>query len=88
MANETQPEGTQIGRVFAALEGGAWLTLPELNELTGDAVSSISAQIRHLRKPEFGSHTIIKRRRGAAERGLYEYRLLGSESPPAGGGIT
>jgi hypothetical protein len=76
MSDETQPEGTQLGRVFAALQGGRWLTLPELHNLTGDPVSSISAQIRHLRKPEHGSHTIGKRRRGESRRGLYEYRLI------------
>lgn len=71
-----QHKGTQIGRVFGALQCGTWLTLPELHTATGDPISSVSAQIRHLRKPEHGSHTIIKRRRGQAERGLYEYRLV------------
>ena len=76
MGDATQPEGaTQIERVHNALKGGAWLTLPELHELTGDPVSSISAQIRHLRKPEHGSHVIEKRRRGESRRGLYEYCL-------------
>jgi hypothetical protein len=77
MSNETPPEGaTQLERVYSVLKLGAWLTLPELNELTGDPVSSISAQLRHLRKPEHGSHTIKKRRRGESRRGLFEYRLI------------
>lgn len=76
MSDSTQPEGTQIERVLRALKGGAWLTLPELHTLTSDPVSSISAQMRHLRRPEHGSHVIEKRRRGASERGLYEYRLV------------
>jgi len=80
MSNATQHEGTQLARVFAALKGGEWLTLPELHIKTGDPISSISAQIRHLRKPENGSHTIRKRRRGAAERGLFEYRLIHADS--------
>jgi DNA-binding transcriptional regulator GbsR (MarR family) len=75
MSDVTLHKGTQIGRVYAALQSGDWLTLSELNAVTGDSISSISAQIRHLRKPAYGSHTIKKRRRGAAERGLYEYRL-------------
>ncbi len=70
-----KPLTGQTLRVYRALEGATWLTLPELHELTGDPISSISAQIRHLRKPEFGSHTIKKRRRGAIENGLFEYRL-------------
>jgi hypothetical protein len=68
----------QILRVFEALTSGRWLTLPELHERTGDPVSSISAQIRHLRKPENGSYTILKRRRGRDESGLFEYRLFQS----------
>ncbi len=66
----------QMKRVYDALKGGLWLTLPELHEQTGDPVASISAQVRHLRKPEFGSHVIEKRRRGASEKGLFEYRLI------------
>jgi hypothetical protein len=81
MSNETQLEGaTQLERVHKALKCGAWLTLPELHAATGDPISSISAQVRHLRKPEHGSHTILKRRRGRSEQGLFEYRL--SEQNP------
>jgi hypothetical protein len=84
MSNETQPEGaTQLEQVHKALQGGAWLTLPELNELTGAPVSSISAQIRHLRKAEHGSYEIEKRRRGESRRGLFEYRLI----EPQGAGM-
>jgi len=52
-----------------------WLTLGELRERTHDPEASISAQLRHLRKPRFGSHTIEKRRRGEAGNGLWEYRM-------------
>lgn len=65
----------QTLRVYQALSAGAWLTLPELHRITGDPVASISAQIRHLRKPEFGGHTIDRRRRGIDARGLFEYRM-------------
>ena len=73
---DEQPKSGQILRVFNALRSGVWLTLVELHEQTHDPISSISAQIRHLRKPEHGAHIIKKRRRGAAERGLFEYRLF------------
>jgi len=73
--HDNQPLKGQMKRVYDALKGGLWLTLPELHALTNDPISSISAQVRLLRKPEFGSHAIKKRRRGASERGLYEYRL-------------
>lgn len=72
--------GGQLLRVYRALQSGAWLTLPEIHAQTNDPISSISAQIRHLRKVEHGSHVIKKRRRGAAERGLFEYRLVDSGS--------
>lgn len=69
----------QIQRIFqtmlAASYLGDWLTLAEIRERTGDPEASISAQLRHLRKPRFGSHTVEKRRRGDPARGLWEYRL-------------
>jgi hypothetical protein len=58
------------------LEGGAWLTLLELHNVTGDPIPSISAQVRNLRKKDFGSHTIRKQRRGPSEKGLFEYQLI------------
>lgn len=71
-----RPLSGQLKRVFDALQGGAWLTLPELHTITGDPLTSISAHIRTLRKPEGGSHTIRKRRRGNAASGLFEYKLI------------
>jgi len=69
----------QIHRVHFALEMASWkdqwLTLGELRHRTGDPEASISAQLRHLRKPRFGSHVIEKRRRGDAGNGLWEYRM-------------
>jgi len=69
----------QLLRVYQALLAadffGDWLTLGEIRERTGDPEASISAQLRHLRKPRFGSHTIEKRRRGEAGNGLWEYRM-------------
>lgn len=65
----------QLGRVFDAMRDGAWRTLQEIADLTGDPHASISAQLRHLRKPRFGGYTVEKRRRGLLEHGLYEYRI-------------
>jgi hypothetical protein len=80
---QPKPLAGQIERVYLALSAGQWLTLPEMHQRTGDSVASISAQIRHLRKPENGAHTILKRRRGRTEAGLFEYRLFrtGEGSP-------
>jgi hypothetical protein len=69
--------------MLSAAECGAWLTLHELATLTRYAEASISAQLRHLRKPRFGSFRLEKRVRERAEtstrvarhRLLWEYRL-------------
>lgn len=66
----------QIGRVFALMIDGRWRTLNEISKLTGDPESSISAQLRHLRKPRFGSYSVNRRSRGLREHGLFEYQLM------------
>lgn len=66
----------QLWRVYRDLSRGGWFTLSEIAAATGDPQASISAQIRHLRKPRFGGHTIEKRPRGERSRGLWEYRLI------------
>ena len=65
----------QIQRVFALMTDGRWRTLSEIEEVTGDPAASISAQLRHLRKDKFGSHTVEKRPRGNRKDGLWEYQL-------------
>jgi hypothetical protein len=60
---------------------GAWLTLHELAGLTHYGEASISAQLRHLRKPQNGGFVVEKRLRvGQVVRGteigsVWEYRL-------------
>lgn len=66
----------QHDRIKAAMLDERWRTLDEIAAATGDPAASISAQLRHLRKPRFGSHTVEKRRRGDPALGLYEYRVL------------
>lgn len=66
----------QAKRVFEAMKDGAFRTLAEIEGITGDPQASVSAQLRHLRKRRFGSHTINKRPRGDRENGLFEYQLL------------
>ncbi len=67
----------QILRIYAGMRDGGWRTLGEIEALTGDPQASISAQLRHLRKPRFGAYVVDKRRRGDRERGLFEYRVSG-----------
>jgi hypothetical protein len=52
-----------------------WRTLEEIAQMTGDPAASISAQLRHLRKPRFGGYTVNRRVRGDRARGLFEYQV-------------
>jgi hypothetical protein len=67
--------------LLSATECESWLTLRELSQLTQYGEASISAQLRHLRKPKFGSYVVEKRvRRGVVLRdvehgAIWEYRL-------------
>ena len=71
--------------MLAAADCDTWLTLGELRALTRYGEASISAQLRHLRKMEYGGYEVVKRHRdGAAPahpgtdgRGefVWEYRM-------------
>src|SRR5438552_3057220 len=73
--------------MLSASECGTWLTLEELARITGYPAASISAQLRHLRKPRHGGFQLQKRCRLAAKASmsrvemefahgpLWEYRL-------------
>jgi hypothetical protein len=65
--------GKQLDRVVWAMEDGQWHTLSAVALMTGDPEASVSAQLRHLRKPRFGGHTVERR---YASNGLYEYKLI------------
>jgi len=63
----------QLLRVFSVMRDRTWRSLDEIASATGDPPASVSAQLRHLRKPRFGGYTVEKRNRG---NGLFEYRVL------------
>jgi hypothetical protein len=63
----------QLFRIWECMKDGHWRTLQEIATVTNDPEASISAQLRHLRKPRFGSHEIEKKYLG---EGLYEYKLI------------
>ena len=65
----------QLGRVFALMLDGRWRSLQEIADVTGDPQTSISAQLRHLRKPRFGGHAVEKKRQ-AVLGGTWLYRLV------------
>lgn len=51
-------------------------TLPEIELATHYPQASISAQLRHLLKPQFGGYVVEKRRRNIASGGgTWEYRV-------------
>ncbi len=84
---DNKPLLNQIQRIYMVMEPGQWSTLEEIAAMTGDPAASISAQLRHLRKPRFGSFEVQRRARGGR---LYEYRLVvkdaGSTAPTSKGG--
>jgi hypothetical protein len=67
--------------MLAAGKYGAWMTLRELGRLTRYGETSISAQLRHLRKANGGGYVLDKRVRKAEVIGaeehfvVWEYRL-------------
>jgi hypothetical protein len=62
----------QLLRIWSVMQDGRWRSLSEISELTGDPQASVSAQLRHLRKPRFGAHRVDKMYLG---RGYFKYRL-------------
>ena len=54
-----------------------WKTLAEMRAALECPESSISAQLRHLRKVQFGGYRVEKRRRSG--KGTWEYRVMPPE---------
>src|SRR5260370_1016768 len=65
--------------MLTASDTGHWLTLREIENLTSYPQASISAQLRHLRKAEFGSYIVEKRRVGDPSVGVWEYQVTRPE---------
>lgn len=59
-------------RIWDVMSDGKWRTLKEISNVTGDPESSISAQLRHLRKPRFGGYEV---NREYIQNGLYRYKI-------------
>jgi hypothetical protein len=76
-AYEAALDGTRIQkqheRIRDYMMRSGWRTLAEISKALAYPEASISAQLRHLRKPEFGSYVVDKRRRDNA--GQWEYRV-------------
>lgn len=63
----------QFDTIFDLMKDGIERTLPQIEQITGYPQASISAQLRHARKPRFGSHEVRRIYRGS---GLYAYALI------------
>lgn len=63
----------QLLRIWRVVQDGAWRSLSDIAAATGDPQASVSAQLRHLRKPKFGGHAVERNYRG---NGLYLYRVI------------
>lgn len=72
-ARDSERLAKQHSRIRDLMLDGQWRTLALISELTGDPPASVSAQLRHLRKPRFGAYAVEKRYLG---QGLYQYRVL------------
>jgi hypothetical protein len=68
--------GKQFRAVFTLMQDARWRTLGEIEAALGFPQASISARLRDFRKQRFGAHEVLRRRRGEAVRGLFEYQLL------------
>lgn len=68
---------TLLDRVRTLMADGRWRTLAAITEVCGGTEASVSARLRDLRKPRFGSHD-IERRRVCGSDGLFEYRMAGT----------
>ena len=62
----------QLAKVYAVIQSGQWYTVAQIAHLIQAPENSVQAQLRNLRKPRFGGHTVERMRFGA----LTVYRLV------------
>lgn len=75
-AHDQRRLSDQFHRILRLMLDGQWRSLAAIAELTGDPQSSVSAQLRHMRKPRFGGYTVERKPSGDRRRGLFVYRVL------------
>ncbi len=68
--------------MLSASDCDTWLTLREIAKLTRFGEASISAQLRHLRKPMFGGFRVEKRRREVMGSSVVLRRVRGGADGP------
>jgi hypothetical protein len=62
----------QLLRVYNAMKDGAWLAVHNVAQVLREPETSVSAQIRNLRKAKHGGHIVERKREG----NLSFYRLV------------
>jgi len=67
---------TQLGRVYRLMKDGRWRTLRQIQDAAGGSESAVSARLRDFRKEKFGGFEVESRRKGKADGGLWEYRVV------------
>jgi hypothetical protein len=72
----------QLQRVRDYMLTAGWRTVPEIRAALealhrGEHFpeTSVSAQLRNLRKEKFGAHDVLRRRRGDPKRGEFEFKV-------------
>tara|TARA_B100001750_G_scaffold122415_1_gene97133 strand:+ start:701 stop:997 length:297 start_codon:yes stop_codon:yes gene_type:complete len=65
--------GTQLEQVRDVMSDGRWRSLEEISRRVGCQTQSVSARLRDLRKPKFGSYVVKRKRVGGS--GLHLYKL-------------
>ena len=74
---DEQRDGTrvrnQMKAVLTLMQDERWRTLSAIARTLHYPEASVSAQLRHLRKPRFGGYRVEKRNKGG---GVWEYRVL------------
>ena len=74
------PTALTTGACFDGACDDQGRTLDAIAAAAGDPHASVSAQLRHLRKPRVGGYTVEKRYRGAAARGRLQVDSRAPES--------
>lgn len=77
----------QLAKVRSFMFRHSWVTLAQIAEHVGAPEASCSARLRDLRKPEYGSYE-VQRRRVENGNGLHEYKLLIGPVPALAHGKT
>lgn len=69
---------TQLDDIRELMRDKTWRTLDNIAEATGIKQTSVSADLRHLRKAQYGSHTVNRMLDPAT--GIFMYQLVLNEN--------